>query len=52
LATISSGLWRFFGIVVLLSASRHTLGWTSSMGVDQSFMGVLCLAAALDWLRS
>ena len=32
---ISSGLWRLFGIAVLLSAKRHTSGRTNSTGVDQ-----------------
>jgi hypothetical protein len=35
-ATISSGLWRFLGILVLLFAKRHTSGWTSLKGGGSS----------------
>ena len=35
-ATISSGVYRFFGIAVLLDAKRHTSSRTTSMGVDHS----------------
>src|SRR5436190_5786715 len=33
-ATISSGLWCFLGILVLLDAKRHTSGRTTSKGED------------------
>src|SRR5690606_5329596 len=33
--TISSGLCRFFAIVILLHGQNHTSRWTRSMGVDQ-----------------
>src|SRR6185436_9040309 len=34
--TISSGLWCFLGILVLLDAKRHTSGRTTSKGEDQA----------------
>src|SRR4029078_5847667 len=35
-ATISSGVYRFFGIAVLLHVKRHSSGRTTSKGEDQS----------------
>ena len=34
-ATISSGVYRFFGIAVLLHVKRHSSGWTTFPGEDQ-----------------
>src|SRR4051812_45333851 len=34
-ATISSGVYRFFGIAVLLHVKRHSSGRTTSKGEDQ-----------------
>src|SRR5271170_7609377 len=42
LATISSGLWRFFRIAVPLLVRRHTSRWTNSVGVDQ------CVSSPVD----
>src|SRR4051794_9913642 len=35
-ATISSGVYRFFGIAVLLHVKRHSSGRTTSKGEDQT----------------
>ena len=35
-ATISSSVYRFFGIAVLLHVKRHSSGRTTSKGEDQS----------------
>src|SRR5205809_6717907 len=40
-ATISSGLWCFLGILVLLDAKRHTSGRTTSKGEDQHVIGIV-----------
>src|SRR3954453_4209379 len=36
LETISSGVCRFFRIVILLRLGSHTSGWTTPMGADQA----------------
>src|SRR6476620_800598 len=38
-ATISSGVYRFFGIAVLLHVKRHSSGRTTSKGEDQEHLG-------------
>src|SRR4029079_7013013 len=45
-ATISSGVYRFFGIAVLLHVKRHSSGRTTSKGEDHS--GMLALLAIVS----
>src|SRR3954462_7145340 len=47
-ATISSGVYRFFGIAVLLHVKRHSSGRTTSKGEDQDLQDPLGLRASLD----
>src|SRR5262249_14081336 len=39
-ATISSGLYRFLAITVLLDVKRHTSSRTTSMGADHPLLGI------------
>src|SRR3954469_4276333 len=43
LATISSGVCRFFGIVILLRLPSHPSGWTTPKGADHGPMLADCL---------
>jgi hypothetical protein len=45
-ATISSGLYRFLAITVLLGVKRHTSSRTASMGADHHALAGRILVAA------
>src|SRR3954447_7956099 len=47
-ATISSGVYRFFGIAVLLHVKRHSSGRTTSKGEDQPPAAILSTASGAD----
>src|SRR3954466_10294690 len=54
-ATISSGVYRFFGIAVLLHVKRHSSGRTTSKGEDQyayhiSLLAFLCVSLVSYYL--